>query len=292
MSAGTMDNCSRWLDDPKFKLIKDDLRNKDAVSRAVGGASVVFHEAARPSVPLSVKDPLTTLEINVTGTGLLLEECRRHDAEKFVVASSSSVYGDTPILPRVESMRPSPTSSYAASKLAQESIVMSYYRTYGLNTTALRYFKVYGPRQRSGSYAGVASAFISSALRLLPLTMEGDGCQTRDFTFVDDVVDANIRVAETKNTAGEIHNVGSGSQVSMFGLADTIRRTTGSQSPIVHAPERTGDVRHSLAGIEKIRDQTGYTPRTTIEEGIRKTIAWVTQRADEPEPTETGEDCA
>jgi UDP-glucose 4-epimerase len=277
MSNGSLNNLSEWADNTRLKLIKGDIRNRDSVQEALENVEVVFHQAAKVSVPLSVQNPLLVMDINVLGSTVLLNECRKADVKKVVVASSSSIYGDTPTLPKIESMQPNPISPYAVSKLAAESVALSFYRTYGISTTSLRYFNVYGPRQRGGSYAGVISIFISRAFNNEPLPIDGDGEQTRDFTYVSDVVECNILAAESSRSKGQIYNVGGGSRITINYLADEIIQSAGSDSPKIHQDPRIGDVRDSMAGLGKITDHLGYTPKVDLSSGIRKTIDWTRQ---------------
>lgn len=278
MTNGAIENITQWIDHPRFKLIEKDIRDRKAVKESLQDVEIVFHQAARVSVPASVKDPLLTMDVNVIGTTILLHECRKIGVEKVVTASSSSVYGDTPTLPKVETMNTNPISPYGVSKLAEENITQSFHKTYGMDTTALRYFNVYGPRQRGGSYAGVISIFISNALYGAPLLIEGDGSQTRDFTFISDVVECNLLVVNSHKTAGEVYNVGKGTQVTIEGLADLIISLTDSKSGKVYGPPRDGDVKDSLASLDKVRADAGFEPIVDIKGGLVETIKWVRQR--------------
>ncbi len=274
LSNGSPSNIKSWRHSSRLRTIIGDVRNPDDVREALRDVTTVFHEAARVSVSASVREPIPTLETNVQGTAVLLDECRRKDVSKIVVASSSSVYGDTPTLPKSEDMRENPISPYAVSKLTQEKLALAFVRTYGMDCTVLRYFNVYGPRQRRGPYAGVISVFIENALNAAPIPIEGDGLQTRDFTYVDDIVDCNILASTTPKTKGEVYNVGGGARISIVELADHILALTRSTSTKVYKPPRKGDVRHSLADIRKAYTHFGYKPRTEIVEGLKKTIQW------------------
>lgn len=275
MSNGSKDNLAQWQDNERFQLIIADIREPQKVKEALKGVDHIFHEAAKVSVPASVKHPTLTVDVNAKGTSVLLDECRKTDVKKVVVASSSSVYGDTPTLPKTEDMPLKPLSPYAASKLAEEKLAIAFCETYDLDVTALRYFNVYGPRQRSGTYAGVISIFIRQALTGKPVTIDGDGQQSRDFTFVDDVVACNLLAATNPKAKGEVYNVGGGSRITIEELADRIIEITGSSSKKEFGPPRPGDVRHSLAGIDKAKDQLGYDPETDMDEGLRETVKWV-----------------
>lgn len=273
MSNGSEGNFHQWNSHERFLFIRGDLRNRDVVRKAVNGVSVVFHQAAKVSVPASIENPYLTMDVNIMGTTTLLDECRMQDVEKIVVASSSSVYGDTPTLPKIETMPTLPISPYAVSKLAQENLAVSFSQTYGLNTTALRYFNVFGPRQRGGSYAGVISIFMKKALAGEDLPIEGDGQQTRDFTYVADAVEANIQVVQSQKTDGEVYNVGRGENITIEELAATIIKITNSKSGMAFLPTRVGDVRDSLASLEKLQRDTDYAPRTSVLEGLEITVS-------------------
>ncbi|MDF1541069.1 MAG: SDR family NAD(P)-dependent oxidoreductase [Candidatus Thorarchaeota archaeon] len=274
MSNGHSSNVEGLRSSKDFEMITGDIREKDIVRNALREISIVYHQAAKVSVPFSVDDPLTTLSVNSMGTTQLLDECRRADVEKFVVASSSSIYGDTLTLPKHEDLNLRPISPYGVSKLAQEALAMAFYETYGLNTTALRYFNVYGSRVRGGAYAGVISIFVTNALQNEIFRIEGDGQQTRDFTYVEDVVKANFLVSVTKSTAGRVYNVGSGNQTSILELAHRIIALTDSSSKIEYSPARDGDIRDSLASVEKLEKAINYRPDTLLDEGLEKTIDW------------------
>lgn len=274
LSNGCMSNLSIWKEHERFSIIKGDLRNSNLVKQAMHGISIVFHQAAKVSVPFSVENPHLVTDVNVMGTVTLLDECRRVDARKVVVASSSSVYGDTPTLPKKVSMPTRPLSPYAVSKLGQEKLAVAFHTTYGLDTTALRYFNVYGPRQRGGSYAGVISIFISKAHKHEPLPIDGDGSQTRDFTYIDDVVKCNMQAVLSPRSRGKIYNVGAGRGTSINELADEVIRITNSESKRIYLAPRPGDVHDSLAGIDLTQKDLGYVPRIPLSEGLEKTIEW------------------
>lgn len=276
LSNGTYSNIKRWEGDSRFNFIQGDMRNRDIVRKSLENVKIIFLEAAKVSVPFSVENPHLVLDVNILGTTTVLDEARKADIEKAVIASSSSVYGDTPILPKQETMPTNPISPYAVSKLAQENLALAFFRTYGMDTTALRYFNVYGPRQRGGYYAGVIQTFITQALANKPLTIDGDGNQTRDFTYIDDVVTANILAATSKKATGNVYNVGGGKKISIDNLADVIMSIMNSKSIKKHGNPRVGDVRDSLAGLDKIKNEIGYVPKWDIQNGIKKTIQWMT----------------
>ena len=275
MSDGSESNLQHWMENPKFTFVKGDVRNQSSVEDALKDINIVFHQAAKVSIPLSVEHPHLVLSVNTMGTSIVLEACRKLDVKKVVVASSSSVYGESAVLPKVETMPTEPISPYAVSKLGAEHMAIAYYHTFGLDTTALRYFNVYGPRQRGGAYAGVISIFIKNAQVGKALIIEGDGLQTRDFTYVKDVAECNKLAALCKDAKGNVYNVGSGVQTTIEEIATQILAATGSKSEKTYVPSRVGDVRHSLASLEKARRDLCYEPRTQIQEGIKNTVEWV-----------------
>lgn len=258
------------------ELCEADLRDARAVREAVRGVRCVLHAGALPSVPRSVADPVASNEVNVTGTLNLLVAARDAGVARFVFSSSSSVYGDTPALPKQEDMTPQPRSPYALTKLAGEHYCRIFHALYGLATFSLRYFNVFGPRQDPRSdYAAVIPRFIGASLRNEPCTINGDGRQTRDFTFVEDVVAANLRCCEAPlPAAGGVYNIARGGRTSLLELADLVRRETGSTASPVHREARAGDVRDSQADVTRAREKLDWTSVVTFTEGLRRTIAW------------------
>jgi UDP-glucose 4-epimerase len=255
------------------ELFEGDLRSYERVHNAVRGCEVVFHQGALPSVPRSVQDPLTSSEINIGGTLNVLLTARDEGVRRVVVASSSSVYGDTPGLPRVESMAASPLAPYAVSKLAAEQYCISFNRVYGLEAVALRYFNVFGPRQDPLSqYSAVIPKFIVALRDGKPPEIYGDGEQSRDFTFVDDVVQANLLAMDAQEAAGRAFNVACGDEHSLNELVATLNRLLGSEIEPVYRPPRPGDVRHSLADIGLARRLLGYEPAVSFEDGLKRTL--------------------
>jgi len=258
----------------RISFVEGDIRDLSTVQRAVDGSEVVFHQAALPSVPRSVRDPAATNAVNVTGTLNALIAARDAGVRRLIYASSSSVYGGAPTLPKHESMKPEPRSPYAVSKLAAENYCTAFFRTYGLETVALRYFNVFGPRQDPHSqYSAVIPRFIATYLSGAPPTIYGDGGQTRDFTYVDNVVDANLRAAEAPGAAGKVFNVACGSQISINELARMLGEMLGTSVQPVHVPARDGDVRDSLASVESAEVTLGYRPLVEFEEGLRRAVA-------------------
>lgn len=270
-SSGREENLRHALD--QIELVKGDVRDADAVARAVEGVEVVFHEAAVPSVPRSVAEPLRTNDVNVNGTLLVLEQARQAGVRRVVYAASSSAYGDTPTLPKVESMPPNPMSPYALQKYVGEVYCRQYAALYGLETVALRYFNIYGPRQNPDSeYAAVIPRFMKACLRGESPRVHGDGGQTRDFTFVGDAVRANLLAADAPRASGHVMNVGGGARTSLNELLETIRQVTGTKVQAVHEPARAGDVRDSLAALERAGDLLGYVPQVSLREGLGRVL--------------------
>jgi UDP-N-acetylglucosamine/UDP-N-acetyl-alpha-D-glucosaminouronate 4-epimerase len=256
----------------RLEIVRGDIRELATVERVVAGAGVIFHQAALRSVPRSVADPLGANERNVTGTLNVLEAARRAGAKRVVFASSSSVYGDRPDLPKREDQPPAPISPYAVSKVAGEQYAAVWHRLYGVETVGLRYFNVFGPRQDPASeYAAVIPRFILWGLRGAPLEVHGDGRQSRDFTYIDNVVDANCRAAEAPDAAGVL-NVGCGDRVSLLEIIARLEALLGRSVERRHTPARAGDVPHTLADIERARKLLGYTPLVGFDEGLRRTF--------------------
>jgi UDP-glucose 4-epimerase len=258
---------------PRLEIVRGDIRSLETVERATMGAAVVFHQAAMRSVPRSVADPLGANEHNVTGTLHVLEAARRQRVRRVVYASSSSVYGDRPDLPKREDQPPAPISPYAVSKAAGEQYARVWTRLYGVETVGLRYFNVFGPRQDPTSeYAAVIPRFILWALGGTPLEVHGDGTQSRDFTFIDNVVDANVAAARAPAAAGEVVNVGCGSRVSLLAIIARLEKLVGRPVVRRHTPARAGDVPHTLADVSRARALMGYEPRVDFDEGFRRTV--------------------
>ena len=257
----------------RVELRRGDVRDPVAVAEAVSGVEVVFHQAAVPSVPRSVADPLGTDAVNLGGTLRVLEAARGAGVRRLVLAASSSAYGDSALLPKREDMAPEPLSPYALQKHAGEVYARLYTRLYGLETVALRYFNVFGPRQDPESeYAAVVPRFVCAALSGTPPTIYGDGEQTRDFTFVSDAAEANLRAADAPGVAGSVFNVASGKRTSLNSLWAHIREIVGKEIEARHAPARAGDVRDSLADLTRARDLLGYRPAVSLREGLRRTV--------------------
>lgn len=274
-ATGSLTNISQHLPSKKIQFHECDISDYEAVSKIVKGYDAIIHEAALVSVARSVEHPELTNRVNVSGTVNLLKSAVDHGVQKVIYASSSSVYGDTETLPKKESMNPSPISPYGVSKLAAENYCKSFARVYGLATVSLRYFNVYGPRQKYGPYSGVIPIFVKKALKDEPPTINGDGEQTRDFTFVEDVVQANLLALRNQVKPGEVYNVANGGTISINELARVILKVVGKQKIVpVHGPERSGDIRASYGDNNKIRNELGFEPRVKMEDGLKRVLDW------------------
>ena len=257
----------------RIEMIRGDLADPDLASAAVSGVEVVFHQGAIPSVPRSVAEPVRTNRVNVDGTLGILEAARQAGVQRVVFAASSSAYGDTEVLPKVETMPAAPLSPYALQKYAGEVYCRLYHDLYGLETVALRYFNIFGPRQDPKSaYAAVVPLFATACLRGESPTIHGDGEQSRDFTFVGDAVAANLAAADAPKAPGHVINVAGGRRVTLNELLDTIQGLVGSSVAATHGPARAGDVRHSLADLGQARGLLGWEPAVSLEAGLRRTI--------------------
>jgi UDP-glucose 4-epimerase len=254
-----------------------DLGDLEAMKKACEGVDYVYHQAAIPSVPKSVQDPLGSNRANVDGTVNLLIAARDAKVKRVMYAASSSAYGDTPTLPKREDMIPNPISPYAVAKLASEHYMISFYRCYGLETVSLRYFNIFGPRQDPSSpYSGVLAKFITQMLRGEQPTIFGDGSQSRDFTYIDNAVSANLLAARapSANVAGRVFNVATGTRVDLNETFEALKKLTGYNGKINYAPERGGDIKHSLADISRAQQAFSYLPSVNFEEGLRRTVEW------------------
>ena len=257
------------------EFVEGDLADLAVARRAVEGMEFVLHQAAIPSVPRSVKDPITSNRANVDATLNTLVAARDAGVRRLVFAASSSAYGDTPTLPKHEQMPTNPLSPYALQKVIGEQYLQMFTRLYGLETVSIRYFNVFGPRQDPSSpYSGVISVFATALLENRSPTIYGDGEQTRDFTYVANVVDGVLRACEAPAASGEIINVATGGRISLNQLFDGMRQLVGSQVRPTYAEPRAGDVRDSQADISKARDVLGYRPIVSFEDGLRQTLEW------------------
>ena len=264
----------------RVEIVEGDLRDPAALARAVAGCEVVYQQAALRSVPRSIDDPLANNDVNVTGILQLLVAAKKAGVRRVVYASSSSVYGDDPSLPKVETQTPRPISPYAASKIMGEYYCRIYSQLYGLETVSLRYFNVFGPRQDPESkYAAVVPRFITAALAGEAAEVHGDGLQSRDFTYVDNVVDANLLAGSVPGVAGEAFNVACGGRFTLLDVLAAIEKGLGHPVARKHEEARAGDVKHTLADISKVRRMLGYEPKVDFEEGMRRTVDWFRQQA-------------
>ncbi|MCG2676111.1 SDR family oxidoreductase [bacterium] len=271
-STGKRENIAPFL--KEIELIEGDIRESKIVKKAMKGVDYVLHQAALPSVPRSIKDPVTTNEVNVLGTLNILMAAKEAGLKKVVYASSSSVYGDTPNLPKGENMQPSPLSPYALSKLAGEEYSKLFFSLYGLETIILRYFNVFGPRQDPTSqYAAVIPKFISLILKGERPTVYGDGEQSRDFTYVLNVVDANL-LATTSQTKRGIFNIACGKRITVNKLVKGLNKIMNTDIEPLYTNPRPWDVKHSQADISKAKEALGYKIGVDFEEGLRKTVEW------------------
>ncbi len=284
LSTGKHENLDGVLQ--RIQFHEADLLDLDALHHACRGVDYVFHEAAIPSVPRSVKDPLLNNQANVDGTLNLLIAARDAKVKRVVYAASSSAYGNTPTLPKREDMLPNPISPYAVAKLAGEYYMTSFYRCYGLETVSLRYFNVFGPRQDPASpYSGVLAKFITQMLDGEAPTIYGDGKQSRDFTYVDNLVEANLLActAQGHEVAGRVFNVATGRRIDLYHTFQILKKLTGYSGEVKYAPERSGDVKHSLADVSLTEKCLGYKPSVDFEEGLARTVAWYRNRELEPQ---------
>jgi UDP-glucose 4-epimerase len=254
-----------------------DLLDLDAMQKACRGMDYILHQAAIPSVPKSVRDPIGSNRANVDGTLNLLVAARDAKVKRVVYAASSSAYGDTPTLPKREDMTPNPISPYAVAKLAGEHYMISFYRCYGLETVCLRYFNIFGPRQDPSSpYSGVLAKFTTQMLQGEQPTIFGDGSQSRDFTYIDNAVSANLLActAPAAEVAGRVFNVATGHRVDLNETCRVLKQITRYQGEVKYGPEREGDIKHSLADLSLTEKHLGYKPRVDFEEGLRRTVEW------------------
>lgn len=272
-STGRRENLSEFID--SIELIEGDLRNYHNVREAVDEMDFVLHQGALPSVPRSVSDPISTNEVNVTGTLNVLYAARDAGIKRVVMASSSSVYGDSPTLPKHEGMPLQPLSPYAVSKLAGEKYCQVFANIYGLHTVALRYFNVFGPRQNPDSqYSAVIPKFIKSILQDESPVIYGDGEQSRDFTYITNTIEANILATEVDCPPGVVMNCAVHERTNLNELVEMINRILGKNIEAIRVEPRPGDIKHSFADIDRLKKTLGYQPKVLFEEGLRKTIDW------------------
>jgi len=277
LSAGKEENLADVRS--KITFVKGSINDTEAIQKAIHQAEYVIHLAARASVPRSVKDPLETNRVNVEGTLNVLVAARDNRVKRFVFAASSSAYGETPELPKAEAMQPKPISPYGVSKYVGELYASVFGRCYGLETVCLRYFNIFGPRQDPDSpYSGVLSRFATAFLADEPPLVYGDGEQTRDFTYVDNAVQANLLACEAPGAVGQVFNVGTGTRVSLNRTIELLREIAGKRLEAQFEPPREGDIRDSQADISKAREILGYEPGVGFEQGLERTYAWYQQQ--------------
>jgi UDP-glucose 4-epimerase len=279
-STGNRDNLADIL--KQIEVREADILDLEAMKRACEGVDFVLHQAAIPSVPKSVVDPLGSNQANVDGTVNVLIAARDTKVKRVVYAASSSAYGDTPTLPKHEGMIPDPISPYAVAKLASEHYMTSFYRCYGLETVSLRYFNIFGPRQDPSSpYSGVLAKFITQMLNGQQPTIFGDGEQSRDFTYIDNAVEANLLAckAPAEKVAGRVFNVATARRVTLNETFTALKKITSYSGSVTHGPERGGDIKHSLADISLAEKYLGYKPKVNFEDGLRRTVEWYRSQA-------------
>lgn len=274
LATGSMDNLASFRQHPKFRFIEGDIRNYESCLLACDGVSRVTHQAALGSVPRSINDPLTSNEVNITGTLNIFTAAKEKGVKRIVYAASSSTYGDHPGLPKVEDIIGKPLSPYAVTKYVNELYAQVYARLYNLELVGLRYFNIFGPRQNpKGPYAAVIPLFVEALKTNNPPTINGDGSHSRDFTFVSNAVSANILSLFTENSeaVNQVYNIACGHQTSLIELFNQLKLQAGSDMQPVFGPERVGDVKHSLANIDKAKSLLGYAPAVSVEEGLKRT---------------------
>jgi len=281
LETGRIANISKFKNGPKFEFIEGDIRNYAICLGATEGIDIISHQAALGSVPRSVKDPLTTHEVNATGTLNIFNAARENKIKRVVYAASSSTYGDHPGLPKVEDKIGSPISPYGVTKLVNELYAKVFAELYDMEFIGLRYFNVYGPRQNpAGPYAAVIPLFIKELLEGRSPIINGTGDSSRDFTFVEDVVQANLLAMFTNNedAINQVYNIPGGEQTTLNELFDILKEISGKNIEVVHGPERDGDIKHSLADVSKAKRLLGYDPGTSPAEGLKKTLDWYKEK--------------
>ena len=277
LATGSLDNIAAFKAHPKFRFIQADIRNYTDCLKACDGIDLISHQAALGSVPRSIHDPLTTNDVNITGTLNIFTAAKEKGIKRIVYAASSSTYGDHPGLPKQEDVIGKPLSPYAVTKYVNELYARVYADLYGMEFIGLRYFNIFGPRQNpKGPYAAVIPLFAESLLKGVPPTINGDGTHSRDFTYVSNAVQANILSLFTDNAAAmnQVYNIACGQQTSLNELFEGLRKVAGSTLRPAYGPERKGDVKHSLADISKAEKLLGYKVIISVEEGLKKTMAW------------------
>ncbi|NOT52796.1 MAG: SDR family oxidoreductase [Chitinophagaceae bacterium] len=281
LSTGYKQNIASLLHDPRFEFIEGDVRDYQTCLAACGGIDLITHQAALGSVPRSINDPLTTNNVNITGTLHIFTAAKEKNIKRIIYAASSSTYGDHPGLPKTEDKIGNPLSPYAVTKYVNELYAKVFADLYGMEFIGLRYFNIFGPNQSpNGPYAAVIPLFAEALLTGKPPTINGDGEHSRDFTYVDNAVQANLLslFTENKKAVNQVYNIACGHQTSLNQLFDVLKKEAGSPIVPVYGPERKGDVKHSIADISKAAELLGYEVKTSVEEGLRKTFQWYKER--------------
>jgi UDP-N-acetylglucosamine 4-epimerase len=280
LATGSKENISTFSDNPKFRFIQGDIRSFETCKAACEGVNLISHQAALGSVPRSINDPLTTNEVNISGTLNIFTAAKELGIKRVVYAASSSTYGDHPGLPKQENIIGKPLSPYAVTKYVNELYARVYAGLYNMEFIGLRYFNIFGPRQNpKGPYAAVIPLFVEALLNGVPPTINGDGTYSRDFTYVSNAVQANILslFTDKKEAVNQVYNIACGQQTSLNELFEGLRKVAGSELLPTYGPERKGDVKHSLADISKAVKLLGYKVEVSVEEGLKNTMAWYTE---------------
>jgi len=277
LATGAMENLEEFLAHPGFRFVEGDIRNYDDCLKACAGIDGISHQAALGSVPRSINDPLTTNEVNITGTLNIFNAAKESKVKRLVYAASSSTYGDHPGLPKKEDLIGKPLSPYAVTKYVNELYAKVYADVYGMELIGLRYFNIFGPKQNpEGPYAAVIPLFIEAIIQDKPPVINGDGSHSRDFTFVDNAVQANLLAlfTDNKEALNQVYNIAVGEQTTLAELFEHLKKDAGSSLKPIFGPERKGDVKHSLADISKAKELLGYDPGVTVKEGLKRTFEW------------------
>ncbi len=277
LATGFRHNIEEFIENPKFQFIEGDIRNYESCMDACKGIDLISHQAALGSVPRSIKDPITTNNVNITGFLNVFTAAKESGIKRIVFAASSSTYGDSKELPKVENRIGKPLSPYAVTKYVNELYASVYADLYGIEYIGLRYFNIFGPKQDPrGAYAAVIPIFFDRAIKQNPPTINGDGSYSRDFTYVDNAVHANLLSLFTENNeaVNQIYNIACGSKTTLLELWQNIKKLTNTPIDVLHGPHRIGDIPHSLADISKAKAKLGYEPKISVEEGLEKSHAW------------------
>jgi UDP-glucose 4-epimerase len=274
LTVGRPENIAGLVKDGKVRFLKGSITDARFVNRCLKDIEVVFHEAAISSVAKSIASPELVNKVNVEGTFVMLDQARIKDVGKFVFASSAALYGNEYPPPHDEGMTPHPESPYGATKACGEAYCTAFYETYGLGTVALRYFNVYGPRSGRGGHGGVLMNFARNLVAQTPIEIFGDGLQTRDFVFVKDVVESNLRAAESQSAVGKAINVGTGEKTTINRLAEIMNGEFANKGTVIHREGRGGEIHDSWASVSKVKRELGYIPSTRLSEGIQEFFAW------------------